>query len=273
MMINNASIADGTVASAGASPRTASRFGVYYQETRYELIKLVREPLYPAAVMGFPILFFLLFGLGNGHVQFHGHLFPRYLIASYSCFGAIGGSLLAVGTGVAVERGFGWLELKRASPMPPSAYLAAKVTAGVLAAIVGTLALLAVAALTTPLDVSLAEAAHLLVANIACALVFASLGLALGLLLAPASAPGMMYMIYLPLSLCAGLWLPLETLPRWIQSIAVFLPSYYSAQLSHASLGYDTALTEPALWAANFGFAVLFAVAALLIYKHQESTR
>src|SRR4051812_18010217 len=84
---------------------SSSLIGIYWQETRYELLKLVREPLYPAAVLGFPILFFLIFGLGNAHVQFHGHPFPRYLVGSYSCFGAIGASLLAVGSGVAVERG------------------------------------------------------------------------------------------------------------------------------------------------------------------------
>lgn len=263
-----------TETSIGSPSSTAlRRSSIFFEETRYELLKLVREPLYPAAVMGFPILFFLLFGLGNGRVHLQGHLLSRYLVASYSCFGAIGASLLAVGSGVAVERGYGWLELKRASPMPAAAYLFAKVTAGVSAATVGTLALIAVAAFTTTLEVSLAEGIHLIVANIACALVFASLGAALGMILAPASAPGMMYMIYLPLSLCAGLWLPLDSLPHWVHSIAVLLPSYYSAQLSHVALGYDADLGEPALWAINIGFALLFTTAALVVYKHQVASR
>lgn len=250
---------------------SASPLNIYWQETRYELIKLIREPLYPAAVLGFPILFFLLFGLGNAKVELYGHPLSRYLLASYSCFGAIGASLLAVGSGVAVERGYGWLELKRASPMPPAAYLFAKVAAAVLASMVGTLALTMVAALTTPLDVTAEQVIHLLAANVACALVFAGLGVALGLVLAPASAPGMMYMVYLPLSLGAGLWLPLESLPHWLRSVAHFLPSYYSSQLSHAALGYAGTVTEPALWAASAAFGLAFAVAALLIFRRQRS--
>jgi ABC-2 type transport system permease protein len=263
--MNNASLATQPVAIS------MSPLNIYWQETRYELIKLVRQPLYPISVMGFPILFFLVFGLGITQIELFGHPFSRYLLASYSCFGAIGASLLASGSGVAVERGYGWLQLKWASPMPPAAYLFAKVMAGVLVAIVGTLALILVAALTTPLDVTFLEALHLLAANVACALVFAGLGVALGLVLTPTSAPGMMHMIYLPLSLCGGLWLPLESLPHWMRGFAHFLPSYYASQLSHAALGYESLLSLPALWATNAAFGLAFALAALLIFRHQRS--
>ena len=41
-------------------------------------------------------------------------------------FGAMGSSLFGIGAGLALERGHGWLEMKRASPMPAAAYLLAK---------------------------------------------------------------------------------------------------------------------------------------------------
>ena len=50
----------------------------------------------------------------------------RYLIATYGAFAIMGSTLYAFGVGIAVERGLGWLEVKRASPMPLGAYFFAK---------------------------------------------------------------------------------------------------------------------------------------------------
>ena len=50
----------------------------------------------------------------------------RYLIATYGAFAIMGSTLYAFGAGIAVERGLGWLEVKRASPMPTGAYFFAK---------------------------------------------------------------------------------------------------------------------------------------------------
>lgn len=48
------------------------------------------------------------------------------MLAGYCCFGMIGAALFGIGVGLATERAAGWLELKRASPMPAAAYLLAK---------------------------------------------------------------------------------------------------------------------------------------------------
>ena len=50
----------------------------------------------------------------------------QYLLATYGAFAIIGATLYAFGVGVAVERGLGWLQVKRASPMPAAAYFVAK---------------------------------------------------------------------------------------------------------------------------------------------------
>ena len=50
-----------------------------------------------------------------------------YLLATYGAFGVVACALFGVGVGLAVERGQGWLLVKRASPMPPLAYIVAKV--------------------------------------------------------------------------------------------------------------------------------------------------
>jgi ABC-2 type transport system permease protein len=43
------------------------------------------------------------------------------MLAGYSVFGMVGASLFGIGVALSSELNAGWLELKRASPMPPVA--------------------------------------------------------------------------------------------------------------------------------------------------------
>lgn len=248
-----------------------SQWKIYGQEAKYEFIKLVREPMYPMSVIGFPIIFFLLFGLSNAHVMLYGEPLTRYLVASYSCFGSMGASMLAIGGNIAYERGHGWLELKRAFPMPPAAFLTSKLASSLTFCVAVTVIMLIVAAVFAHVTVTPVQALSLIGANLICGLVFATLGVFLGLQLSPSSAPGMLYMIYLPLSLCGGLWMPLEALPTWLQAVAPLLPSYYCAQLDYAALDYPTTYNTAKLLLGLVLYASLFSAVTLYLFRRQEA--
>ena len=111
--------------SVPATHRTM-RFGAYINEARFDLLKMLRLPMYSVASIAFPVMFYVLFGVVFGKQGGQGPQVARYLLGSYGAFGVIGASLFGFGVGVAVERGQGWLQVKRASPMPPSAYFIAK---------------------------------------------------------------------------------------------------------------------------------------------------
>ena len=73
-------------------------------------------------------MFYVLFGLVlNSKESIGSTNVPTYLIATYGTFGVMGASLFGTASGLASDRGLGWLQVKRASPMPPFAYFAAKV--------------------------------------------------------------------------------------------------------------------------------------------------
>src|SRR5262245_6621020 len=99
----------------------------YLLEAKYELLKVARMPAYAIPSIAFPVMFYVLFGLALGGGRgAGGTTMATYLIASYGAFGVIGASLFGFGVGIAVERGQGWMILKRATPMPPFAYFLAK---------------------------------------------------------------------------------------------------------------------------------------------------
>src|ERR1700756_1910383 len=101
---------------------------IYLKEAKYEFLKNLRLRVYTASVLSFPLMFYVLFGLVLNAKEAIGQTgFPTYLIATYGTFGVMGASLFGTAAGLASDRGLGWLQVKRASPMPPFAYFAAKV--------------------------------------------------------------------------------------------------------------------------------------------------
>lgn len=259
-----------TTATITPPSTRASLLPIYINEARCELLKLARNRTFLFSIIGFPVVFYLLFGVANKHALLHGHTFARYLLAGYSCFGAMGSSLFGIGAGLAVERGYGWLEMKRASPMPVPAYLLAKLAVSITFAASITLLLIGLGTALAGVQITLMEGFNLLFVVMAGVLPFASLGFIIGLLMPPNASGGVINLVYLPLSFCGGLWMPIQQLPHWLQTVAHGLPSYWFAQLALKSLGYPggSALTA---WALLAGYTLLFLLVAAAIFRRQES--
>jgi ABC-2 type transport system permease protein len=194
----------------------------------------------------------------------------RYTLATYGAFGVTGAALFAFGVGVAVERGLGWLEVKRASPMPPAAYFLAKGVVGLTfgAIVVGLLFGLGAAfgGVRMPVWQWLAMGGAL----IAGAIPFCAMGLAIGSFAGPSSAPAMVNMIYLPMAFCSGLWIPLQFLPKGIQAIAPLLPTFHLSQIALGILGAPGQGAAATHVEALMGFTLLFAGIAWLGHARER---
>jgi ABC-2 type transport system permease protein len=96
--------------------------------------------------------------------------------------------------------------------------------------------------------------------TVAGALPFGALGLAIGYWAGPNSAPALVNLIYLPMSICSGLWFPIQMLPSLMQKIAPVFPAFHLAQLGLRILGLGQPRVEAAtsvLVLAGFTLAAL----------------
>ena len=212
----------------------------YALEAKYEFLKLWRMPAYAIPSIAFPVMFYALFGLTFGGGRVTGSTtMAAYLIATYGAFGVIGASLFGFGVGVAVERGQGWMTLKRATPMPPLAYFAAKLAMAALFSAIIVLLLGAMGAAFGGVSFPAATWVRIFVTLVLGAIPFGALGLAIGYLAGPNSAPALVNVLYLPLSFASGLWIPIEALPPFMRALAPFLPPYHLAQLALGAIGAD----------------------------------
>ena len=243
----------------------APRLRPVLMEIGYEFIRLTRTRAYSFSVIGFPLMFYLLFGTG----QRHGPI-AQYLIASYSCLALGSACLFGIGLGISLERAQGWLELKWASPMPPLAYLLAKMLSSAAFALIVMAALIWLGITVGGVTVSLGQAARLALIVLLGSIPFTAIGLLIGLLMPPSAGPGLINLIYLPVSFASGFFLPLRMLPHWVQTLAPALPTYHLAQLALAVFGFAPRAGAPLHWLVLGGFSVLMFGAAWITFARRE---
>jgi ABC-2 type transport system permease protein len=241
------------------------------KEAKYEFLKNLRIPRYSLSVTLFPLMFYVLFGLVMGNQKIGGVNVAAYLIATYGVFGVMGASLFGTAAGLAAERGLGWLEVKRASPMPPFAYFLAKVVMSTIFSSGVVLLLLALGIIFGGVRLPVAETAKLVGTLIAGSLPFCAMGLALGYFIGPNSAPAFINLFYLPLSFCSGLWVPFIFLPKAIRQIALFLPPYHLAQLALGIIGAGQGQSNWMHWEVLIGFTLICLGIARLGFQRDES--
>ncbi|HEX7139909.1 MAG TPA: ABC transporter permease [Vicinamibacterales bacterium] len=213
------------------------RIRIYLLEIKYEFLKVVRTPAYAIPTITFPTIFYIFFGVAFGRQQAHGGVtLAKYLLATYGTFGVMAASLFGFAVTVAMERGYGWLEVKRTSPMPIGAYFAAKMAmavifSGIVVALLCTLGY-TMGGVRMPLGAAAAMFGILMCG----ALTFSALGLAIGYFASPTSAAPIVNLVFMPMSFLSGLWIPIFALPKFIQKIALWLPSFHLSQLALTSI-------------------------------------
>src|SRR5260370_417583 len=158
---------------------------IYFNEAKYEFLKLLRLPIYAISTIAFPLMFYVLFGLVLNQMQTVGSISAgTYLLAAYGAVGVM--------------------------------------------------------------------------------------GLAIGYFAGPTSAPAVCNVLYLPMAFASGLWVPMEFLPKFMQSIAPFLPPYHFVQLALAQVGARHSGGQWVHIAALNGFTLLFLVLAAVGYRRDE---
>jgi ABC-2 type transport system permease protein len=231
---------------------------IYLKEAKYEFLKNLRLRMYTASVLSFPLMFYVLFGLVlNPHEAIGGTRVPTYLIATYGTFGVIGASLFGTAAGLASDRGLGWLQVKRASPMPPFAYFVAKVVVSMTFSTIVVLALLVLGFSFGGVRMPFGELAKLLGTLAVGSAPFSAMGLALGYFAGPNSAPPTINLIYLPMSFCSGLWVPFMFLPKVVRQIALVLPPYHLSQLALGVVGAGSHESAATHWEVMLAFTMI----------------
>ena len=216
--------------------RRPSLLRIYLAEAASELIRVIRTPSFAVPTLAFPLVFYVMFAIvlpGKwGDLDK-----ATYLLATYGVFGVIGPALFGFGVGLAMERQQGWLELKRVSPMPTGAYFFAKIAMSLAFALTTIVLLSSAAVLFGGVHIHLATWLLLVATLLLGTMPFCALGLWIGTLVKGQSAVAVVNLVYLPMSVLSGLWIPLMAFPPFMQQIAVIWPAWHLSQMALGVVG------------------------------------
>jgi ABC-2 type transport system permease protein len=249
------------------------RLRIYRLETLTELRRLVRSPLFLGLTVVSPLLFYVIFKtVLGGQVAYGNTLAHTYMLATYGAFGVAGISLGAVGLTISSERAFGFLTLKRASPMPPEAMLVAKLAVGLQLNVVFVGLLFGLGVAIGGAQLSLGQWFSMGLILVSGTFPFAAFGFAIGYMTRDSrSIAGISNLLHLPLSFVAGLWFPLNMLPRLFQDIAPLLPHYHLAQLGLGRIGASYGGSPWVHAGALIGYGLVFGGLAIAGYKRYRA--
>jgi len=250
----------------GGAVMPASRlFRAYLTEARYETVRMLRTPAFSIPFLSLPVLLYLLFAVVIfGAAIRNDPQSGLFIFAAFALFGIMGPGMFGFGMLVAGEREHGLLTLKRALPMPPPAYLVAKLLMAMMFALIVVVTMIAVLPLGH-LRLSVGQLFAAAAVSILGALPFCAIGLFIGVLTTSRSAPAFVNILYQVMMHLSGLFYPLS---KFLRAIAPVWPTYHLQQLFFSAIGVPSqgrAITHVAVLVFLTVVLTLWAVRRLAI--------
>jgi ABC-2 type transport system permease protein len=266
----NTTTTDGTLQAVPADAARERPGSVLRYLILTEVLKLLRVPIFAIPTLIFPTMFFAMFGLPNRGITLNGIDAGAYIMASYGAYSVLSVAIFSFGAAVASERGLGWNKLLRATPLRPMPMFISKVVMALLFGAASLVALYSFAAVVARVRMPVAQWLELGGLTLLGMIPFVALGLFIGYLAGPNSAPAVANLVFLPLAFASGLFLPLDFLPGPVQTVAPYLPAYHTGQLGWGALGAGDGkgLAYHLVWIA--GYTAVFLALALVAYWRDE---
>jgi ABC-2 type transport system permease protein len=216
-----------------------SRLGLMALHARTEVVLMRRSAEFVISTVAIPALLYAMFAMSNTNTFVPGGApFHTLAVGSFAAYGIVFLSLFTFGSDVARERGRGWIRTLRATPVPASSYIAAKMSMGIVYALL-ILAAIVPLAVVAGADLTIAQWFALAGVLMIGVLAFGTVGFAIAFLARPRGATAIASLAFLPLSFASGFFFPLSELPKVIQDVAPYLPTYHFGQLVWRVVGTD----------------------------------
>jgi ABC-2 type transport system permease protein len=229
-----------------------------------DTIELIRVPMYSVSTIVFPTLLYLMFGLPYGHTTESSQI----IMASFCAYAVIGVTLFQFGVSIATTRDSPWEQYLRILPVGAATRLTAQVSAALFFASASVGVVILTATFVGHAHPDFMLLARLVPTLLVGSIPFALLGITIGYSCGRRSALPIANLIYLPLSLAGGLWMPPDALPKFIRMISPFVPSRHYGEVAWAIVRGTP--TPWASWLWLIGYGIVFGVTAYVGYRRDE---
>lgn len=237
--------------------------GAYLTETRFEFLRVLRNPALGLPIVLVPLALYLLIAVAvAGEAIDKDPDVGTFLFIGFGVLAVTMPALFTVGGSLAMEREMGLMRLKRAQPAPAGAWLVAKIVCGLVFSTIAFVPMLASALAFGKLPLDAGQCVALSLALILGSIPFCALGLMIGALVKGSAAPGYANIVYLPGCYLSGLFFPLPESLHWQTPL---WPQFHVHQLVMHAAGIEKFQFLPLQFAIAgvVGFTVLFSAVAI----------
>lgn len=228
---------------------------------KLDLLRTFRDMRYVVFVILLPVIFYVLYmQLVDPGTRLNGTNWATYSAVSMSAFGVMGTAINFMGARLQKEKSEKWYDFLKVTAIPELYYSVSKTLSYIVLSLVSVFLILLVGFLTQGVRLSVLQVMILFAYLMAGSLVFISLALLISLIGSAAQPLGTL--LYLLLSFVGGLWMPVESMPKFLAHIAEFMPSYHYGKIMWNMIGHKafpyTSLLFLIGWFLLFSFAYLW---------------
>jgi ABC-2 type transport system permease protein len=237
---------------------------------RLELKRSFRNPRFLIFALAFPIFLFLI----QTNV-----FIPAQEPAKATATAVVMVNMLAFGVffaatsnggRLAVERAAGWQRQLRLTPLTGRGYMVAKGLNGLILGLPALAAVPVLAVLANGVDLDAGQWTRILLGTWLGAIPFVLLGLLIGQLARPDTLQPLNMGVTLVMGFLGGMWIPIDTMPGWMQDLAPVLPSYWLTQLGRGAVTGDLSRGLGPTAAVLAAWAVV--LGALVVWRYRKDS-
>jgi ABC-2 type transport system ATP-binding protein len=240
------------------------------RETRFGLLTAVRNPRVVVFSIAFPVVLLVLFNSiftsgADKTTQFSGGTISTdaYFTAGMTAYSIMMSAFTTILVGLTTQRESGQLKRLRGTPMPAWTFIAAQVLRSIVLVVAMVTALLLIGHFAFDVDLHSDTVVGLIVYVGLGTATMASLGIALTVVTPTADAASTIGpFTAVILSFISGVFIPVETLPNWLESIGRVFPLFHLADGLQATLASGTSGTG--LGGDNVAVLAIWGVAGLV---------
>jgi ABC-2 type transport system permease protein len=198
----------------------------FKNQCKAEIKRVLRNRYFVFWSLAMPIIFYYIFTkVVNTHSPDPKAWQAHYLM-SMTAFSVMGSSIMTLGIRLVQERTQGWSTYIRLTPLSDRVYFASQIIGQSVIHLLSIIVIFLAGANINRISLTpiewITSGLWILVAS----LPFMALGTLIGMMKRVETASGVSNVIYMILAVAGGMWTPLEMMPKTMQNIGHWLPSY-----------------------------------------------
>ncbi len=244
------------------------KMAMLLKQCKAELLRVIRNPYYVCWSLLMPIVFYFFFTRVFSSGGENQQEWAAHYLMSMTTFSVMGSAFMTLGIRLVQERTQGWTTFMRVTPLPGYIYFFGKMFGQTVMHLLSIIFIFAAGVLinhvSLPISAWIYSALWILVGS----LPFLAIGTLVGTMKRVDTASGVSNAIYLSLAVTGGMWMPMEVLPKLMQNIGKWLPSY-----NFGNGAWQIIRGQAPTWsnvAILLGYLILFMILSTYIRKKQE---